>query len=326
MARINGLIGTNLTGSAGKLTFTMVNGQNIMKQKASVVKNPRTTAQQNQRMKFKTLTNSYAASKEVTDHSFEGVQYGANSMNYFKKINQYPIFGSDRFVAQGLNIVAPSYGIQISNGSIPATNYSGLGEGVENTGLLYGIKETQTIATMTVAQLLNMLNLKRGQQYTFLAIGYVGGATSFKQISATTWQPTQHVKRLVRFVIAQTALDSTLAFAPADDEGKIHLAPAILDSENSLLASALIFEKMGNNLLQISYDSGEFYALAGAIISEKANMTWKRSTQYFVECSLERLNLLLGTLHDGASISFEPNDVINTYNPTSPYYLNNAEV
>ena len=325
MARINGLIGTNLTGSAGKLTFTMVNGQNIMKQKASVVKNPRTTAQQNQRMKFKTLTNIYAASKEITDHSFEGVQYGANSMNYFKKINQYPVFGSDSFVAQGLNIVAPSSGIQISKGSIPATEYSGLGL-IENNGLLYDIAKTQTIATMTVAQLLTMLNLKRGQQYTFLAIGYVGGATSFKQISATKWQPTQPVKRLVRFVIAQTALDSTLAFAPADDEGKIHLAPAILDSENSLLAGALIFEKMGDELLQISYDSGEFPALAGAVISEKTDMTWKRSTQYFVECSLARLNMLLGTLHAGASISFAPNDVINTYNPASPYYLNNAEV
>ena len=84
MARINGLIGTNLTGSAGKLTFTMVNGQNIMKQKATVVKNPRTVAQQSQRMKFNSVTNAYARTQSITNHSFSGIPYGAKSMNYFK--------------------------------------------------------------------------------------------------------------------------------------------------------------------------------------------------------------------------------------------------
>ena len=51
MAILNGII-KKMTGSAGQLTFKTVNGQTVVSEKVTVVKNARTAGQQRQRMKW----------------------------------------------------------------------------------------------------------------------------------------------------------------------------------------------------------------------------------------------------------------------------------
>lgn len=74
-------------GSVGDLTFYRRNAQQITRARSHVVKNPKTLAQQMQRAIMRTSVEAYKVLKEICDHSWEGVAYGANSYAEFQKQN-----------------------------------------------------------------------------------------------------------------------------------------------------------------------------------------------------------------------------------------------
>lgn len=74
-------------GSTKSLTFSVLNGQQVTKDRVYGGKNPRTLAQMNQRMAMATASAAYAAMKQIVDHSFEGISYGANTMARFLSLN-----------------------------------------------------------------------------------------------------------------------------------------------------------------------------------------------------------------------------------------------
>lgn len=74
-------------GSTKSLTFSVLNGQQVTKDRVYGGKNPRSLAQMIQRMCMATSSAAYAAMKQIVDHSFEGTSYGANTMAKFLSIN-----------------------------------------------------------------------------------------------------------------------------------------------------------------------------------------------------------------------------------------------
>lgn len=86
MAKGNLLLGMG-RGKLGDVVLYRQNGQQMSRPRVRVVKNPRTSGQQIQRMIQATIAYGYAGLKTIVDHSFEGVQYGGKSMNYFIKRN-----------------------------------------------------------------------------------------------------------------------------------------------------------------------------------------------------------------------------------------------
>lgn len=74
-------------GSTKTLTFSVLDGQQITKDRVTDVKNPRSKAQMEQRCILKTTALGYATLKSIVDHSFEGVSYGAMSQRNFMAIN-----------------------------------------------------------------------------------------------------------------------------------------------------------------------------------------------------------------------------------------------
>lgn len=329
MARINGLIGTNLTGSAGKLTFTMVNGQNIMKQKATVVKNPRTVAQQSQRMKFNSVTNAYARTQSITNHSFSGIAYGAKSMNYFKSKASQIIANGNSFAARGTQIIPLGISnIVISKGNLSgqlleAPGYSLIDEGAQHMFIGNDVKVN---ATTTVAQLLGYLGLKKGQQFTYLGIGSVaaGGYGALLNVGPNKVQPIRQKTVTASFVIKTTATDTTLAFVATEDDGIFKLNPAIIDAENSQDYNKLLWDTTYAliHLTMIMHDDCQSTDYEACIISEQINGMWDRSNELLNPTYNVALHSIIGT----QELAFDAETVMNTYNPASPYYLNNAEV
>ena len=328
MARINGLVGTNLTGSAGKLTFTVVNGQNIMKQKATVVKNPRTVAQQSQRMKFNSVTNAYARTQSITNHSFSGIAYGAKSMNYFKAKNSPVISGGNSFAARTTDIIP--FGIEnimVSKGSLSQHNlvwdiFNGIDETIPH---MHVIETKVTIAT-TVAQFIALFGIQKGQQFTYLGVGSgsAGGYGSLITIGINKVQPLKQKTVTSSFVIKTSATDATPAFVVTEDAGIFALNPAILDTENSQDADKLKFDTtyaLSSNTMIFHDDLLNATDYEAAILSEKINGIWDRSN--------ESLHPVYNTAIQPTApvkLAFDAASVIETYNPTSPFYLNNAEV
>lgn len=74
-------------GSTKSMTFQVLNGAQITKDRVSDVKNPRTRSQMVQRMIMTTAGAAYQHMREICDHSFEGVSYGQRSYSRFMQLN-----------------------------------------------------------------------------------------------------------------------------------------------------------------------------------------------------------------------------------------------
>lgn len=86
MSKGNMLLG-HARGKVGDLVFTRVNGKQVTRARAAVVKNPQTEAQMIQRILLNTISQAYSKMSEICDHSFEGVAAGQPSMAYFMRRN-----------------------------------------------------------------------------------------------------------------------------------------------------------------------------------------------------------------------------------------------
>ena len=74
-------------GSTKSLTFQVVNGAQVTKDRVTYVKNPRTYAQAAQRSKMAAVADAYRALSTICDHSFESVAYGPASRRQFMSLN-----------------------------------------------------------------------------------------------------------------------------------------------------------------------------------------------------------------------------------------------
>ena len=75
------------TGSTKSLTFQVYRGQQVTKDRVYRISNPRTEAQMKQRAIIPIVAASRAALKGLVDHSFEGVNYGNDSLKKFSELN-----------------------------------------------------------------------------------------------------------------------------------------------------------------------------------------------------------------------------------------------
>ena len=86
MAKSSSFFGMR-TGSTKSLTFQVLRGQQITKDRVTRVANPRTDAQMQQRAVLPMVASARSALKGLIDHSFEGVPYGEQSLRKFSQLN-----------------------------------------------------------------------------------------------------------------------------------------------------------------------------------------------------------------------------------------------
>lgn len=73
--------------STKSLTFSVLNGKQITKDRVSAVKNPKSEAQAMQRMRFALLSVNLAAYRPILERAVESVKYGNDSVQYIMKKN-----------------------------------------------------------------------------------------------------------------------------------------------------------------------------------------------------------------------------------------------
>ena len=86
MAKSKGFFGLR-KGSTKSLTYSVLDGMQITKDRVYDVKNPRTVAQMRQRMLMTTIGAAYKTLKSIADHSFEGYSSGMQCMRQFNSRN-----------------------------------------------------------------------------------------------------------------------------------------------------------------------------------------------------------------------------------------------
>lgn len=180
MSKGNMLLG-HARGKVGSLVFSRSNGQQVVRSRAEVVKNPQTDAQMVQRILLNTVAQAYSKMSVICDHSFEGVSTGQNSMSYFMRRNLQAI--REKLAEAGDFDAAPPFVSPIGTNIFATNDY------VIAKGSLPEINPTQVnTAAMILAvgsnsykSVLNTTGLSRGDQLTFITIQQSpSGVVSFR--------------------------------------------------------------------------------------------------------------------------------------------------
>lgn len=176
-------------GKVGDLVFSRVNGQQVIRARAAVVKNPNTEKQVIQRILLNTVIQAYSRMAEICDHSFEGIAVGQSSMNKFmkenlnnlrKKVAEYAAAsgsfeGLYAFCPKGLNYFTPNEWV-LSTGQLPEVTLSKV---AASTGAEITIVSADVVPTY--AEIIASLGLQRGDQLTFIGQElYTDGRAAFK--------------------------------------------------------------------------------------------------------------------------------------------------
>lgn len=249
-------------GKVGSLVFSRSNGQQVVRARAEVVKNPRTETQLIQRIFLNTVSQAYSKMQPIVDHSFEGVAPGQASMSFFMKKNLDKIRAYVKtqlddnlsyddivaFTALGENYISPNNYI-IAKGSLPEVlpSFSGSTAG-----------KIENISANTYEGVINSLGLQRGDQITFITMqGSMATGVDF------------HYARVILDPINADLTEAPLSTAFIED-GAIKLP----NGRNEGSFASLQFT---TNAITYSFSAKAVVATAIIISRKNVDGSWKRS-------------------------------------------------
>lgn len=271
-------------GKLGGMVLYRANGEQISRAKAASVKNPKTSGQMIQRMLFGTVAAAYARMKSITDHSFEGVQYGAKSQQKFMSENLkrlrafYPTSADADTAAQVLPVNAMAFaakndpadagtGLIISMGSIGQVPIL-RGNGGVATG--FGA----AVAGNTIQDVINALGAEIGDQITVVALTRDSVGRHFRKSryvidSAITAEQLagQWSGAIVDGMDKTKSVLSDVRLVPSGDSGII--IPAV--TGRTVLAAGIIISRRG---------SGDKWLRSNAILYNWQNFSPQYSASY----------------------------------------------
>lgn len=245
------------TGSTKTLTFQVLNGKQITKDRVYNVKNPQTLAQMQQRALMATAVTAYSKMKTICDHSFEGVQVGSKTMGEFIKnnlsilANAMPEINVTEYKSQ--TFAENKY--MISKGTLNPVNSTVNGNNVRvDTGV--AIVGGDAITWDDIA---SKMGIKQDGMLTFVVIyekQCLWLRIKFNETILNT-QPT----------IGESGFANDLSELGAVEGNSLELSDIVTINKGV----------SGNYYFEVKLNEGD---AAAAIISERVENTWKRSTAY----------------------------------------------
>lgn len=177
MAKSKGFFGLR-KGSTKSLTYSVLDGMQITKDRVYDVKNPRTESQMRQRMLMTTMGAAYKMLKSIADHSFEGYSSGMQCMRQFnsRNLNRFKqaaaAKGSVAFNEYKDGDINPLPFI-LASGSLPGFTFK---FDAESNLEIVGEKENADFAT--AEGIYAALGVQRNDLITFCTVIGEGGSTN----------------------------------------------------------------------------------------------------------------------------------------------------
>lgn len=298
-------------GKVGDLVFSRVNGQQVIRARAAVVKNPMTESQMIQRIILNTIIQAYSRMTEICDHSFEGIPNGQKCMSAFMRKNLSMLrshVANERadgklfdeiyaFSPKGMNNFAMNAYI-VASGSLPQVE-------IESVSALNGAKIAITAAgaTPTYEEVITSLGLQRGDQLTFIGQeAYTDSRAAFK--------------------FARVILDPTLAdgsAAPLDTpflDGAGYVSHPSPRNEGDDITLSFAAGKLGFTLSPSS-----MFGAAVIVSRQRSDGSWLRSnTQIVLEPGMPHSLIGSFTMQDALDMAYS-----GSLDLQSERYLNNAK-
>ena len=257
MAKSKGFFGLR-KGSTKSLTFSVLDGKQITKDRVYDVKNPRTEAQMRQRMLMTTVGAAYKTLKSIADHSFEGYssgmqcmrQFNSRNLNRFKKAAAAK--GSVAFNEYKDGDINPLPFI-LASGSLPGFNYK-----LNATSNLEIVGEKDGADFATAEGIYAALGVQRNDLITFCTVIGEGSVSN-----------GVYTYKAERFDVVRLYCDKSGSVSkPAD---------AFTISTNNDLAAVTM--STSGNAITIKSNEADF----GAVIQSRKNDSgWLRSSAVMV--------------------------------------------
>ena len=306
MGKIEGIFATNISGKVGNVVFRKAGKQNIVSQRPASVKNPRTDMQQRQRAYIKTVSSAYSVLKPICDHSFEGVAYGADSMNFFKRENYKIVSNAGKAVLKNSSNVVVNAPLLLSKGSIKWNMALDEAGQIANISQFMSHYKIASIADITYDKLCDALGIKKGDQLTVINVLKLGRL--YESALTDQWACNMYFSRYVLNAVAE---GSTKAFVKRGDSSEDYILNASILAEESEFDFYAVLVATEAGVLKIINNVDEVPYMYTAIISRRCVDKWLRST---------------ANLYTGDDLGeYYINYVLPTYNPTGERYLNNSE-
>lgn len=174
MAKGNWLLG-GVKGKVGDLVLSKLNGKQVTRARNRNPKNPKTSAQALQRMKFGALAAFYNAfATEILDHSWQGVKYGGASHNFFYKAALSSSVKTPA-VAKGSNIFVPS-NYPMARGTLQSVNVQFQSDASMHTDIPFDWSSNDSTSLQTfIDDFINENPYYAGKQLTFVIISLEDG-------------------------------------------------------------------------------------------------------------------------------------------------------
>lgn len=169
MAKSKGFFGLR-KGSTKSLTYSVLDGMQITKDRVYDVKNPRTESQMRQRMLMTTVGAAYKMLKSIADHSFEGFSSGMQCMRQFnsRNLNRFKqaaaAKGSVAFNSYKDGDINPLPYI-LASGSLPGFTYK-----FDDTSNLEIVGEKENADFTTAEGIYAALGVQRNDLITFCTV------------------------------------------------------------------------------------------------------------------------------------------------------------
>lgn len=170
MSRVKSMGLRNYIGKLGGAVYYMNKGQNIGRELAPEISNPRTYAQMQQRMRWANLVNTYKANKSWMGRlSFESKPQTWSDYNAFMSanLNYQPCYLTKEEAEQGAIWLAP---YTMTKGSLPSISYSFVNT-AQATGISTGIvvkNNFDTVGALATEILANNTEWQAGDQLSII--------------------------------------------------------------------------------------------------------------------------------------------------------------
>lgn len=261
-----------LQNGSGKIGNVVLQRNNVQRVRKRQIKNPRTTAQQVSRMIAATATRTYSVLKSIVDHSFQGVEYGGKSMNYFlsnamRDLRNRAAYVTEEggeeqpftfgFIPKNQNGCVPGEFL-VSKGTLPSIGGTAdLADGGGNYDFAFKFKNVNTNVMATPAQLY-ALGVRPGDQITFMVV-------DCSDVSDGLQTPILKVSRIV----LSAAFESSATWEAA-----------YLDQEktDASLYSGLTSQTVPAISVMLGDTINTGYGCI--ILSRRGSLQWERSTEH----------------------------------------------
>lgn len=328
-------------GSTKSHTYQVYRGQQITKDRVYDVKNPQSQAQMEQRLKLPMVANYVAQLKSILNHSFEGVEYGEESLKLARQLNlranQLSIVS---YVPKGM-MNAGVADFVVSKGTLPSVGRDGFTSAGDNgkkylifktpeaVAITIGPEVSETSTTASAALQVSDLDVIKKlffgnesyDQVTFI-IAYAGNDYQWKGSDGN-----DKLEPYNRYVISRLVFD-TERFS--ENKGWMVSSEYVGGYTAVTLTNGYIKIALGTKTtaenptsggsnVEINLDDsgnydGKVMIMGTIVVSNLENDTWKRSNETFVALN-------------PTEVSYS--DVINTYIDStnavaSTKYLNNG--